>query len=530
MMRRDSTRLIWSNPVNPEWLFILALCFAAAVRVSIFATAFPFFTNIDEQNHIDVILKYSRGYWPAEPEELFDLASERLFSLYGTWEYLHHPEKVTMQRKIPLCILPPEMIEHLLSQRASTWSTWPNFETLSPPTYYVVASLFYRMAGLLGFQGIERLYVLRLMNALFAGLLVLAAYLLCAQEFPQQGMMRRGVPLLTAFVPSEVFYTVNCDVLSPLLFTLALWVGLRWYRSAKPSLGLGISLGLLICATFLVKLTNIALPIVFLLACAWRVAVAFRERIPCTAWKIISIPALTAALPLLLWIFRNYAFFGDLTGNAAKLRMLGWSWKSPAEMFDHPLFTTEGFWTFWSVLINSLWRGQIFWHGTLLHSLWADWVYSLSSTVFILAALASAVWHCVFKYSRIRHPLPQTPFGEADRPVCPCPCETEIAIILSVLVSILCMMWLSLAFDFGDLNAPTRAYPYLSSGRLIVGALVPLFVLYVQGLYSLLPRGHRDALCLAALFLLCVGITISDIMVNSPVFGSWFNLWHLWMF
>lgn len=121
-------------------------------------------------------------------------------------------------------------------------------------------------------------------------------------------------------------------------------------------------------------------------------------------------------------------------------------------------------------------------------------------------------------------------FNRADSPVGPCYAETQAAMILSVLVSLMCMMWLSLALDFGDSFAPTRSYPYLSSGRLVAGAFVPLLVLYVQGLYSLLPGSQRDALAMTVLFLLCAGMTISDIMVNSPVFDSWFNLYHLWVF
>ena len=122
------------------------------------------------------------------------------------------------------------------------------------------------------------------------------------------------------------------------------------------------------------------------------------------------------------------------------------------------------------------------------------------------------------------------PFSRAESPVGPCHAETHVATIMSVLVSLLCMIWLSLAFDFGASDFPSRTYPYFSSGRLIAGALVPFLVLYVQGLFSLVPGGHRDALSLAALLLLCTGMTISEIMVNSPVFGSWFNWYHLWVF
>ena len=47
--------------VANERVLILLLCVAAAVRVLIFSAAFPFFSNIDEDLHFDLITQYSHA-------------------------------------------------------------------------------------------------------------------------------------------------------------------------------------------------------------------------------------------------------------------------------------------------------------------------------------------------------------------------------------------------------------------------------------------------------------------------------------
>ena len=43
----------------------LLLSVFAGLRVLLFSAAFPFFIHIDEHRHVDVVLKYDRGYLPA---------------------------------------------------------------------------------------------------------------------------------------------------------------------------------------------------------------------------------------------------------------------------------------------------------------------------------------------------------------------------------------------------------------------------------------------------------------------------------
>src|SRR5207248_3945428 len=60
----------WAN--RNESVLILLLCVAAAIRVFIFSAAFPFFSNVDEDLHFDLITQYSHGRLPRAFDSLKD--------------------------------------------------------------------------------------------------------------------------------------------------------------------------------------------------------------------------------------------------------------------------------------------------------------------------------------------------------------------------------------------------------------------------------------------------------------------------
>jgi len=55
--------------IRIHWLIII-FCGLAATRVFIYSGAFPFFTNMDEQYHFDLVMKYSQGHIPKSLENL----------------------------------------------------------------------------------------------------------------------------------------------------------------------------------------------------------------------------------------------------------------------------------------------------------------------------------------------------------------------------------------------------------------------------------------------------------------------------
>src|SRR5207247_8917652 len=76
---------------------------------------------------------------------------------------------------------------------------------------------------------------------------------------PDRVDLRIGVPLLVAFIPQNVFYAMNSDVLSPVCFGALFVCVLQWLRTNAPSFLLGASTGLTIAATYLTKLSNLPL-------------------------------------------------------------------------------------------------------------------------------------------------------------------------------------------------------------------------------------------------------------------------------
>src|SRR5712671_3756049 len=74
-----------------ESILILLLCVAAATRVFIFAAAFPFFSNVDEDLHFDLVMRYSHG----QPPRSYDVLTNESIStiaLYASPEFLLPPQ------------------------------------------------------------------------------------------------------------------------------------------------------------------------------------------------------------------------------------------------------------------------------------------------------------------------------------------------------------------------------------------------------------------------------------------------------
>jgi len=70
-----------------ERSIVRLLCLLAAVHVFIFSAAFPFFNNVDEANHFDLVVKYSHGHLPRGPE-LVSAESMQYIAIFGSPEFL----------------------------------------------------------------------------------------------------------------------------------------------------------------------------------------------------------------------------------------------------------------------------------------------------------------------------------------------------------------------------------------------------------------------------------------------------------
>jgi len=312
------------------------------------------------------------------------------------------------------------------------------------------------------------------------------------------------VPLLLAFIPQNVFYAINNDVLSPICFGALFLCLLQWLRAKTPSLSLGALTGLAIAATYLTKLSNLPLIAVALAAIIAKLASITRQK-PGAGLITFAALILCAAIPIGGWMIWTKYQFGDLTGSTAKITLLGWTRKPFADWWHHPIFTPRGFWVFWSDLITNFWRGEVRWHSHPLGSGVADGFYAISLLVLLGAAVVG-----------LRKQAGLSTFQR----------QAIAVAALTFVAAVAFLVLLSIQFDFGNCINPSRARPYFTSGRLLSGALIPFALLYVYGTCFLLRR-ISAVLPLIVLGVIVAFVTTSEILINRVVFASEHNWFHL---
>ena len=487
-----------------ERILIWLLCIGAALHVFIFSAAFPFFSNVDEYLHFDLITEYSRGQLPHSFNRLNEEALDWIV-LYASPEFLSAPETF-QNRKFPTPLWKqsgPEVEPEIAATRAA-WSNQVNFEASQPPLYYGLASVWWSIGKHLGFAELQSLYWIRFLNIPLIAIVVWLGYLTARTIAPERAEVRLGVPLLLAFIPQNVFYTINNDVLSPVCFGVLFLLMLQWLRADTHSVWLGVATGLAIAATYLTKLSNVPFIGVALLVIILEPR-RITWRTPGRELAALAALLVFAAIPISSWMAWNKVHFGDLTGSTAKVGLLGWSQKSLANWWQHPIFTPGGFWVFWSSLIKSFWRGELTWHGRFLNWGFVDWFFVISSLVLLFSAMCGVASRSVLSTFQ------RQAIGSA---------------ILVWLAGIFFLAVLSIQFDFGESTGPTRDHPYFTAGRLLSGALIPFAVMYVSGI-SLLLRRAKVAVLLLSIIVAIVAVTaVSEIAVNHVVFASEHNWFH----
>jgi hypothetical protein len=159
--RAKACFLGWSER---RWLVVF--CAVAAARVFVLSAAFPFFNNVDEQEHFDLVLRYSRGNVPRMISPLAP-ESTRYIALAGSPEYRLKPEQFPGGTiPLPLWRQPVEKLQPLLERRASVLASAPNHETQSPPLYYALAGMWMKLGRLCGMDTVFLLYWIRFLNVL----------------------------------------------------------------------------------------------------------------------------------------------------------------------------------------------------------------------------------------------------------------------------------------------------------------------------------------------------------------------------
>jgi hypothetical protein len=479
----------------------------AATRVFIYCAAFPFFNNVDEQSHFDLVVKYSHGEVPRHLAT-FSEDSSRFIVLFESPEYYSGPGKFR-DGKIP----PPKWLnsaaergENFLRELQSRKSDL-NPESTVPPLYYALAALWMRLGRVCGMGGAHLLYWLRFLNPVFAGALVWIGFVVARSIFPERPLIRLGVPALLAFLPQDTFYSIQSDVLSPVLFGLAFLGVVKWLRSDAPSIRLAVLTGLALAAAALTKAGNWPLVAVSAAALCLHTVRLARKGPAGSTIRAAAVLATCAAVPLFLWLAWNVAMVGDLTGTAEKTRMLGWTRKPLRDWWTHPILTPLGLWEFWSKLMASFWRGEFIWFGRRLATPVMDFLYWGLSLVLVAITSVSLV--------------------RPAREVLPSQRSATAFALFSFLGAVAFLAVMSIAFDFGACPYPSRAHPFFTSGRLITGALVPFALVFVYGLDRAFARldSAWPGMIFLTVFLLLV--TLSELALNSVAFDSAYNWFQL---
>jgi predicted protein tyrosine phosphatase len=487
-----------------ERLLILLLCLIAGLRVFVYSAGFPFFSNIDEDLHFDLITQYSHAQIPRS----FDRLQEETLNWivpYASPEFLSTPVQFPGATfPAPLWKRSWSEAEPEIAATRSAWSNEINFESSQPPLYYALASIWWWVGQRIGFSGIRALYWIRFLNIALVASVVWMGYVAARTISPNRMDLRIGVPLLLAFIPQNIFYAMNNDVLSPLCFSVLFLCLLRWLRANAASLLLAVITGLSIASTYLTKLSNLPLTAVAVIIVFARLIAIFR-RTHRAGLIALSALILCAAVPISAWMLWTKFCFGDVIGSTAKIALLGWTPKSFGDWWQHPIFTLRGVWIFWSDLIASFWRGEVSWHGQPLRWRGADAFYAVSSLVFVAAAIAG------LRKRAGLSALQREAIGSA---------------MLIFLAGVAFLALLSIQFDFGNCINPSKQHPYFTSGRLLSGALIPFALAYVYGV-SWLCRRINVALPLIVLGVIVVFMTISEILVNRVIFLSDHNWFHL---
>ena len=488
----------------------VAFSIYAALRILVFAVAFPLFNNVDEKLHFMTIQMYAQGHLPGKELPHIDREFVKAFLPYWSPEYDHSQDFIAKNIPVRLNQLSAQEQQAALEQGYFKWKLdivprRLNFEAQGAPMYYIIAGVWYDIGQMLGIRDWRLAYWLRMINPFAYGFLVWLSYKYVSKIFPDRRFLQLAVPGLIAVFPQDVFFGMNRDVLPPVVWAAAL---LLMADAITPESQRGRSLILaafLVGVSFLLEVSNSVL----YAAMAATIWLWFR-RSPARSidkLKVVGSCAASAVFPPLLWMFRNYLVIGDLTGSKEKMRNFGWTVKPLGEMLHHPIFTWHGLTFFVVKLTRSVWHGDYDWHAIQMRSPAMDWFYVVS-TLLLISVVVIELW-------RTRKTLPELQ------------CWTLCQSLGLVFSSVLFILMISMLFDYHNHGYPSRLHPFFVSGRIISGALLPFALIYATGLEWVTTIVRRWIPPAAVLACLLLAITATEIHVRSVAFPSPYNFFAL---
>ncbi len=485
-----------------EQKIVLLFCIVAAVHVFIFSAGFPFFNNVDEPSHFDLVLKYSHGHVPGGAEP-YSRDSSAYLALFSSCAFMGRPEDFPdHQMPPPLWTEPAKKMWQDLAMESAGYQTHLNYELSQTPLYYVAAGCWWHIGQWFGLGTGRLLYWLRFLNIVLVAGLVWLVYVAARLIFPEDLFPRLAPSILLAMMPQTAFYSVGNDILSAVCFGLTFLCLLRWISSEHPPVWLGAATGLAFAATGLAKATN--LPFLAVAAAAVLIK-TIRGGAPSMRPALAF--AATALPPLSAWVTWCKLNYGDFSGSSLKMKMPGFGWtiKPLSQWLDHPIFSPGGLWTYLTGQLNTFWQGEFLWQNESMALPFTALIYTIVS----LALIALAVPGMLRGQNRQdfqRHAL-----------------QLSLACFIAGLGF---FAFLSVIYDFHDCPNPSRDHPYFQAGRMILGALIPFLILIACGLNRLLRRFNVKTkfVILGVLVLIMLA---SEIATDWRIFSSPYNWFHL---
>lgn len=487
-----------------DWLWIVIL--AAGARVFFFASGTPFFTNLDEFLHYDVVQRYRLR----QSLDVFDpppMETRRVGLRYNSPEFTSPPSFA--RQSAPNWTNPRFEGSPEFEAAMRVAGGFTNHEARSPPLYYASLAVWQWAGERLGVAGLSLLYWLRLPHVLGAMFLVWMAFRFTQTWFPSRPEACWSVAILIAAMPQDVFYSLNPDVLSAALYYAALHLLLAASRKA-PSPATAAAAGGLAAAAVLTKVINATLLVPMALATPALLGFGRRrpERGRAVHWASASAMWLAAALPVAGWMIWNQRRLGDPTATLDRFRALGWTVQPIRDWIRHPLFTPDGAGWFLSRLTETFWRGELIWLQETVRNPWMDRFFVASSALFVSTAAAAAA----LRFFR--------PKARSDEP------WGMMCAVVAVSVAALALA--SVRFDFGNCFYPSSEAPYIVSGRLVFGASLPFAILYVEGIRLWLAWLRIPATTIVVVSIVAVAVTLCEIAISAPMFASAFNWFAVW--
>ncbi|MGH8024638.1 MAG: hypothetical protein ACRED1_13700, partial [Limisphaerales bacterium] len=390
--------------------------------------------------------------------ESYSAESAAYLACYSSCAYLGTPGAFPDGKfPPPPWTLPAETAQRELALNAAGWRLQKNYEGWQPPLYYCLEGIWWRLGQWLAFKNGRLLYWLRFLDILIVVGVVWLGYTAARMVFPENLFPRIGVPAMLTFLPQSAFYSIETDALSPLCFGLLFICLLFWMRREVPDAWLGIITGLAFAATELTKLTNLGILMVASVVIVLKLRQLFATRQLRAARPGLIGFGLSAAIPIGAWAAWCKYFYGDFTGGKMQIEYFGWTHKPFLQWWDHPIFTPRGFWTFFSELITRFWSGEFLWH----HKTMAPPALNAFYLAITIAFAASAVIAIIPGFSQIAQPQRRALYLS----------------LASFAGAVAFCGFLSIIYDFHDYVGPSRAHPYFSFGRHLLGALVPFMLL-----------------------------------------------------